>query len=44
VIGFLIAGTIAAAGLSADNRVVLRDIKKDLTYHVQMTEEIVINK
>lgn len=35
---FGIAGVMAAAGLSADNRVILHDIQKDLAHHQLMTE------
>ena len=38
VIGFVIGGVIAAVSLSADNRVVIREIKKDLVHHVLVTE------
>ena len=38
VIGFVIGGVIAAAGLSADNRVVTHEIQKDLVHHVLVTE------
>jgi hypothetical protein len=37
-VGFLLAGVVAAAGLSADNLVVIREIKKDLVHHVLLTE------
>ena len=38
VLGFVIFGVIAAAGLSADNRVVILEIKKDLVHNVMVTE------
>ena len=38
MIGFVIRGVIAAVSLSADNRVVIREIKKDLVHHVLVTE------
>ena len=38
VVGFGIAGVMAAAGLSADNRVILHDIQKNQAHHQLMTE------